>query len=177
MLRKWGGVKLFDNQHFKLMIGRRVLNNQLIENGKFPVYSANVFEPFGNIDTLLIEDFSSPSIIWGIDGDWMVNYIPEETPFYPTDHCGVLRVNSDSFNAHFVKFMLVEAGKRAGFSRSYRASIERVESLLIPKLPLIDQNILIEKVEKLQVLINNLETQIPLLEEKQNKIIKDIILN
>ncbi len=31
----------------------------------------------------------------GIDGDWMVNYLPPNKPFYPTDHCGILQVLTD----------------------------------------------------------------------------------
>lgn len=50
---------------------KRVLNKQLSPDAEVPVYSANVKEPFGYIDDLLITDFSVPSILWGIDGDWI----------------------------------------------------------------------------------------------------------
>ena len=46
-----------------------------MDEGKYPVYSANVFEPFGYKDETNISDTSKDSIIWGIDGDWMVNVI------------------------------------------------------------------------------------------------------
>ena len=42
-----------------------------------------------------MKDYSRPSVIWGIDGDWMVNIIPAGVPFYPTDHCGVLRIKTE----------------------------------------------------------------------------------
>jgi hypothetical protein len=56
-----------------MSIGKRIVNTQLILGGKIPVYSANVFELFGHINELLITDFSVPSVLWGIDGDWQVN--------------------------------------------------------------------------------------------------------
>lgn len=73
-------------------IGNRVLSKDLT-NKSIPVYSANVYKPFGFINKDLLNDFSKPSIICGIDGNWMVNIIPEQTLFYPTDHIGVLRIN------------------------------------------------------------------------------------
>lgn len=105
----------------------------------------------------------------------MVNYIPKNIPYYPTDHCGVLKVNPNLFNAHFVKFMLKSAGEKAGFSRSYRASIDRVKSLTIPQIPLSEQDSIMEKVEKLQNHIKNLEVKINNLEIMQSKIVKDAI--
>jgi hypothetical protein len=77
--------------HFELSTGKRVLKEDINNNGiGVPVYSANVFEPFGSIDKELISDFSVSSVLWGIDGDWLVNYVSENEPFYPTDYCGVL---------------------------------------------------------------------------------------
>lgn len=80
-----------------------------------PVYSANVKEPFGYFDDLLIEDFSVPSVLWGIDGDWMTAYIPENTEFYPTDHCGVLRCKSLEVNPRYFAHILEAEGKKWAF--------------------------------------------------------------
>lgn len=99
-----------------------------------PVYSANVSKPFGYINKLLINDFSRPSIIWGIDGDWMVNCIPEEQKFYPTDHCGVLRCKTDDINPYFLALILEIEGNSCGFKRDFRASLERIKSLSV-KVP------------------------------------------
>ena len=62
--------KLSDENIFDVSIGDRVLSSDVIENGSYPVYSANVFKPFGRIDKLNLDDFSRPSIIWGrrLDG-------------------------------------------------------------------------------------------------------------
>ena len=36
----------------------------------------------------------------------MVNYIKKDQPFFPTDHCGVLRVDEKTLNPHFIMYML-----------------------------------------------------------------------
>ena len=132
-------VRLSDGKIFQVSIGKRVVKKEFVENGKIPVYSANVIEPFGNIDKLLIEDFSKPSVLWGIDGDWMVNYIPNDYPFYPTDHCGVLRVKDDSINEKYLAFILEKEGKAFEFSRAKRASIDRIQGIKIPVPPILEQ--------------------------------------
>ena len=91
---------------FDVSIGKRVLNSQLSESGAIPVFSANVVEPFGYIDDLLIDDFSIPSVLWGIDGDWMTSYVPENKEFYPTDHCGVLRCKTSAINPRYLSHIL-----------------------------------------------------------------------
>ena len=79
-----------DASVFDLQIGNRVLDTELVTGAEIPVYSANVLEEFGFIDKEILSDYSRDSIIWGIDGNWMVNVIPANSKFYPTDHCGVL---------------------------------------------------------------------------------------
>ena len=121
---------------FAVSIGNRVLSTEIVDDGEVPVYSANVFEEFGRINKRNITDFSKPSVIWGIDGDWMVNFIPANVPFYPTDHCGVLRVNTDKIIAEYLAFVLRVEGEFAKFSRANRASIQRIKSLRVQIPPL-----------------------------------------
>ena len=157
---KTGGVtyRLSNSCVFNVSIGRRVLNSEVSDNYNIPVYSANVFEPFGMIDKLLIQDFSMPSILWGIDGDWMVNTIEANQPFYPTDHCGVLRIKSDDILPKYMAWLLEKEGKRVGFSRTYRASIDRIESLTVQVAPIEEQRKAIEKVEAYEVAIAEAKT-------------------
>lgn len=93
--------------------------------------SANVMEPFGFIDKYLLIDFSKPSILWGIDGEWTVNYIPSDEPFYPTDHCGVLRVLTEDIIPKYLAEVLKQAGKEQGFCRSLRASVDRIAGISV----------------------------------------------
>lgn len=139
--------RLSDKNIFDVSIGRRVLNSEVNSDFKIPVYSANVFEPFGMIDRLLIEDFSKDSVLWGIDGDWMVNVIPANKQFYPTDHCGVLRVKTNDILPKYMAHLLEEEGKKVGFKRSYRASIDRIESLSVKVAPIEEQRKAISEIE------------------------------
>ncbi len=168
----WEKAKLGDKSIFELKIGKRVLDSELHAQGKIPVYSANVLKPFGFINKELLENYDKESVLWGIDGDWMVGFMPKNTPFYPTDHCGVLSVKEDKGKAKIVQFALENEGAKFGFSRTLRASIERVEGLKIPLPPLKEQ-------EKISSCIERLETQIlnlnQILKESQNK--KTEILN
>lgn len=146
--------KLNDSSLFELSIGNRVLSDEVVEGGHIPIYSANVFEEFGRIDKQNITDFSLPSILWGIDGDWMVNLIPADVPFYPTDHCGVLRVKTDDIIPKYLAVALEVEGTFEKFSRSNRASVQRIKSLTI-QIP--------EDKEKQQAIVdavNDLDSQI-----------------
>ncbi len=165
-------VRLSDETIFQVSIGKRVLKNEFVDNGKIPVYSANVIEPFGNIDKLLIEDFSKPSVLWGIDGDWMVNHLPKDYPFYPTDHCGVLRVKDNSINEKYLAFILEKEGKVFEFSRTKRASIDRIQGIKIPVPPLSEQQKFVSEIEKIEEQIKTLETEISEIPKQKEVILK-----
>ncbi|SNB08809.1 N-6 DNA methylase [Flavobacterium psychrophilum] len=165
-------VRLSDENIFQVSIGKRVLKNEFVENGKIPVYSANVIEPFGNIDKLLIEDFSKPSVLWGIDGDWMVNHLPKDYPFYPTDHCGVLKVKDNSINEKYLAFILEKEGKAFEFSRTKRASIDRIQGIKIAVPPLSEQQKIVSEIEKIEAKITTLETEIASIPKQKEAILK-----
>lgn len=166
---------LSDRSKFSVGIGQRVLASELIPSGRVPVFSANVFEPFGYVDKLLLEDFSRDSILWGIDGDWMVNYYPKDQAFYPTDHCGVLRVLTDGVNPRYMARILETEGKKLNFSRSYRASIDRIQGITfsVPAISL--QNDVVAKVIDLEHKIADAEQKLKGLSGKKSGIIASYI--
>lgn len=133
-------VRLANVELFDIFIGKRVLKSQITsDTSATPVYSANVLSPFGYTHNRFIEDFSRASVLWGIDGDWMVNLIPANAPFYPTDHCGVVRVKAGAdIHPRYLAMALEQEGRRVRFSRSNRAKTEAIRSLklLIPDLDL-----------------------------------------
>lgn len=153
-------LRLDNEQIFDFKIGRRVLRSELKKEGKFEVYSANVFEPFGWINSSLLTDFSKPSVIWGIDGDWMVKYMPANRPFHPTDHCGVLKLlDETSVLSKYLVYPLLKAGEHERFSRSNRASTERIKALTI-RVPSIE-------IQQATVLkITEIEKKIKVLKQK-----------
>lgn len=166
-------VRLDREDLFELSIGNRVLNNELIDDAQIPVYSANVRSVFGYTNKLLIEDFSVPSVLWGIDGDWSVNYIPKSCKFYPTDHCGVLRVKSDAINPYYVSMVLDLVGATHKFSRSYRASIDRIKGIRIPLPP---QSVQLNIVSECEALDKEYENSRMSIDEYRSKI-ESIFLN
>lgn len=168
-----GGYKLnlADSTKFDVLIGKRILNRQLVLDGTIPVYSANVIEPFGYIDELLITDFSIPSILWGIDGDWMTNYIPANSEFYPTDHCGVLRCKTSEINPRYMAYVLETEGNRMGFSRSYRASIDRIQGITFTVCDRSTQDKAIAKIESIEKQIREAEKKLEALSGKTAEIL------
>ena len=142
---KYPLLRLNDPNKFELRIGRRVLSSEIEEKGLYPVYSANVKSEFGYINHLLFDDFDKPSILWGIDGDWMVTYINKDIEFYPTDHCGVLRVLDPEIEPYYIALALEEVGKHYGFSRSFRASTERISAVQLPLPPKVIQDQLVSE--------------------------------
>ena len=159
---------LSDDKIFDISIGDRILDDELIENGKIPVYSANVFEEFGRINKKNITDFSVPSILWGIDGDWMVNSMPVNKEFYPTDHCGVLRLKTDKILLEYLVHALQVEGEYERFSRNYRASIQKVKQLIIQVPPIEEQEKIVSEVKKFDDLIKEQDSII----KKYNEEIK-----
>jgi len=165
--------KLSNSEIFKVSIGKRVVSNEIEDNKTgIPIYSANVFEPFGYINKDLLKDFKQSSVIWGIDGDWMVNHIPANNPFYPTDHCGVLRINSDELDSKYVAWILNKAGKEVNFSRTIRASIDRIKGITIKAPSIKEQKAVISKVEKLE---DKIKLSKIIINDSSNK--KETILN
>ena len=162
------GYRLTLSAHddFDVSIGKRVLNHQLLPDGAIPVYSANVNEPFGYIDERLITDFSVPSVLWGIDGDWMTNYVPEDFAFYPTDHCGVLRCKTPKVNPRYMAHILETEGRKRGFSRSYRASIDRVRGITFAVPDRAVQDETIAKIEEIEAQIRQAESKLKILTDK-----------
>lgn len=132
-------LQLSDPKIFAIHIGKRVLKNEVVADGEYDVYSANVFTPFGKTETSVLDDFSKPSVLWGIDGDWMVNCLKAGYKFNPTDHCGVIRVLDESkVLPRYLAYVLDEEGRRQMFSRTNRASTQRIKSLQI-NVPAIDK--------------------------------------
>jgi type I restriction enzyme M protein len=164
--------RLSNDDIFSVSIGKRVIEADLNENGEIPVYSANVFEAFGFINKYLIKDFTVPSVLWGIDGDWMVNYMPENKPFYPTDHCGILRIKNNKAQPKYLAWALHKEGKKQGFSRTLRASIDRIQSLSIKFPPFSEQQKIVAEIEKIEAKITALEQELSEIPEQKEQILK-----
>lgn len=165
-------VRLDDKNKFKLSIGNRVLKSELKEDGIIPVISANVKEIFGMVNDEIITDYSKPYILWGIDGDWMVNYLEKGIKFYPTDHCGYIQVLDNNINPIYFSKALEAEGAKQRFSRSNRASTDRISSLVV-KLPNIKiQNQIAETILNLESKIKELETKLNTYDDRKKEVVE-----
>lgn len=124
-----------------------------------------------------ILDFSRKEFnnIWGIDGDWMVNFIPKNRAFYPTDHCGVLRVKNSKLNPKYATWVLEQEGKKIGFSRTLRASINRIKGVTIKAPSITEQNILVSKIQKLEDKIIKAKSIVESSQARKEAILKEYL--
>ncbi len=164
--------RLSDPDIFEVSIGKRLLKHEILAEGEVPVYSANVFEPFGYVNEYLIRDFSIPSVTWWIDGDWMVNYINPNKPFYPTDHCWVLRVKNNQVNEKFLAYVLEQEGEKVEFSRTKRASIEKIQGIKVSLPPFSEQQRIVAEIEKIETEIVGLESELVSVPAQKEAILK-----
>lgn len=165
--------KLSDNDVFDLSIGKRVLKAEINHKGLGnPVFSANVFKPFGHINKQLLTDFSVPSVLWGIDGDWMVNFLPLGIPFYPTDHCGVLRLKGNEIHPRYLAWVLEKEGQKVRFSRDNRASLDSMRGLTIMAPTYESQLEMISEVEKCEKRMKQPQKLISEINTEKEKVIQ-----
>lgn len=120
-------LSLGDAAYFRLSIGERVLRKDHVESG-VPVYSANARTPFGSVAQSNLLDFTSPSLLWGIDGVFDWNLIPADVEFATTDHCGRLQLLSEKLDPEYVYWYLRSTRERYGFDRVFRASLRNMKA-------------------------------------------------
>ncbi|GAB3832924.1 hypothetical protein [Pontibacter rugosus] len=128
-------LSLGDERYFSLSIGERVLVKDGLPEG-VPAYSANVKVPLTHIAESNIVGFDNPSILWGIDGIFFWNIIPEDVVFATTDHCGRLLINSPELSPDYVYHYLQATRLEYGFDRVFRANLENMKNLVEVKVPL-----------------------------------------
>ena len=127
-------VELRNENLFEMFIGRRTLKRevkQIKEDGDIPIYSANVFEPMGYASSTRILHFEVPSVLWGIDGNFDLNIIPEGVPFGTTDHCGTLRILNPDILPEYVLYTLHQHHREENYNRSFRAALANMRRIKI----------------------------------------------
>ena len=165
-------LRLGDSRIFNISIGRRVISNEIVKDGQYKVVSANVHDEFGRINHSVLDDFSVPSVLWGIDGDWMVNYIEKDILYAPTDHCGVIRVIDETeILPKYLTYPLLKVGEQERFSRANRASTERVRALAITVPDINTQKNVVTKVLECEAKIANAQAIINSSAERKQAIL------
>ena len=84
-----------------------------------------------------IQDFSFPSILWGIDGNFDFNIMPMDVPFETTDHCGTIRILESGIIPEYMLYALHLYRQRENYNRSFRASLTNIRRIKI-SIPMMD---------------------------------------
>jgi type I restriction-modification system DNA methylase subunit len=127
-----------DKVRFKLFIGPRYLVKDVAKTedaeNKIPVYSSNVIEPMGYVGKTEITDFSHPTIIWGIDGNFEFSLIEPGVIFEITDHCGAIQILDSTIVPEYLLYALNARKTEEDFNRSFRPSLTNIRqfSVLMP---------------------------------------------
>ena len=129
---EFDSVALGDGTLFETFIGKRVLKKHVEQEGDVPIYSTNVFDPMGYASITRIPHFDVPSVLWGIDGNFDFNVIPEGVPFETTDHCGTLRILDSDILPEYVLYTLHQHRREENYSRSFRAALANMRRIEIP---------------------------------------------
>jgi restriction endonuclease S subunit len=115
---------------FELSIGKRLLRKDFTNTtGDIPAYSANVFSPFVFVDRSNIDDWTTPYVLWGIDGEFVFNVMPAGTKFASTDHCGTIKILDRRINPYYLAYVLEENKYKYGFDRGLRASLNNMKQI------------------------------------------------
>ena len=93
-------------------------------------------------------------------------------PFYPTDHCGVLRIKGKKLSERYVAYVLEKEGKKVEFSRTKRASIEKIQGIKITLPPLAEQQRIVTEIEKIETEIGTLESELASIPVQKEAILK-----
>jgi len=123
-------VALGDTSLFRMFIGKRVLKKDAT-SGSILVYSANPQKPMGTVETSNITDFSTHSILWGIDGNFEFNLKLPGEQFATTDHCGALQIVHPGILPEYVLYALTFRRQEESFDRAFRAALDNMSRLEI----------------------------------------------
>lgn len=128
-------VFLTDGTCSQIFIGKRALKADIFNSsGSIPLYSANVFEPFGYVNKGNIDDFEHDYILWGIDGNFKFNLIKKGQKFATTDHCGAIKILDKNIISEYLLQELISKVKILGYDRTLRSSLANMKRISI-KIP------------------------------------------
>jgi len=125
-------ISLGDEELFGTFIGKRVVKKEVFRStGEIPLYSANVFQPFGYVEESNIGDFNHDYVLWGIDGNFEFNARHKGEAFATTDHCGAIEILSDDIVPEYLVHQLEVTRYQYGFDRTLRASLANIRTIAV----------------------------------------------
>ncbi len=139
--------------------GVRVVRNQLLENGKYPVYQ-NSMKPLGYFEKYNYQANTTFIISAGAAGD--VGY--SNVDFWAADDC-FLCLCPDNLKSKFLYYVLL-CNQTYLYSRVRRASVPRlsreaIAKIKIPIPPLAEQERIVGILDKFDALVNDISVGLP----------------
>ena len=102
----------------------------------------------------------------------MVNTINKGIQFYPTDHCGIIRLKKDNIlEERYLTFALNKEGVKIGFSRTKRASVNRISGITIPLPDYTEQQKVVFQIVELEKQIAEAQTIIDNSKQQKQEIL------
>lgn len=125
-------ISLGNEEFFELFIGKRVLKSEIFGSKEnIPLYSANVFTPFGFVKKSNIKDFSCDYLLWGIDGKFEFNIIKKGNVFATTDHCGTIKIMNKNILPKYLLYQLELQSHILGYDRTLRPSLSLMKNVKV----------------------------------------------
>lgn len=165
---------------FETSRGRVIGQNELIDNGKYPVYSSQT-ENDGCLGYIETYDFNKTLITWTTDGVNAGTVFKRSGKFNCTNICGTLTPIRKNVNVDFMTYAVQESSKHNKRIDTNGAKIMsnemRIINIIYP--PLSEQvaiaNYLDEKTQKIDSIVSNIKTQIETLKELRKTLINDVV--
>jgi type I restriction enzyme S subunit len=165
---------------FETSRGRVIGQNELIDNGKYPVYSLQT-ENDGCLGFIETYDFNKTLITWTTDGANAGTVFKRSGKFNCTNICGTLTPIRKNVDIDFMTFAVQESAKHNKRIDTNGAKIMsnemRIINIVFP--PLYEQlsisAFLNEKSQKIDQILYNLKNQIETLKELRKTLINDVV--
>jgi type I restriction enzyme S subunit len=174
----WGIVRIKDI--FEISRGRVIGQTELIENGKYPVYSSQTSNGgcLGFINTF---DFNSPLITWTTDGANAGTVFKRSGKFNCTNICGTLKPIKNKSDIDYMAYAVQESTKHNKRIDTNGAKIMSNEMQVISIVfPPLSEQIEIAKyidaqTSKIDQITSNIKSQIETLKELRKTLINDVV--
>ena len=84
-----------------------------------------------------INDFEHPSILWGIDGNFDLNYMPADERFATTNHCGPIQILDKKIVPEYLLYAVDARKDEESFDRSFAGLTDKYRALCY-RIPILD---------------------------------------
>lgn len=160
--------------------GRAISQNELIEGGRYPVFSSQT-ENYGCLGYINTYDFNTNLLTWTTDGVNAGTVFMRSGKFNCTNICGTLLPNSKTIHLEFMKYSVQESTKHNKRIDTNGAKIMSNEMRIIFVVypPFTEQTAIAEyldeKTSKIDQITTNLSQQIEALKELRKTLINEVV--